>query len=117
MARSTDLEAEISELGERTKELQETADLPRSRLPGLFRAVRAAATNGEQPEKVEQAARLLGERLPDRVLLEPTIELLREVENVRGPFFAALEARAHAKDAWTVEKQALVLGSLDVASL
>ena len=108
MSRPPDLDALVLELEGRPRELPETASLPRSRLPGLFRAIVAA---GADDETVVRALRLLGERLPDRVLLEPTVELLREVEAVRGPLLAALEARGSARDAWTVEKQALILGA------
>ena len=68
-----DLETELAALAERTTKLDETADLPRSKMPALFRAARAE----EDPAKLALLGTKLGERLADRALLEPIVELAR----------------------------------------
>jgi hypothetical protein len=100
-----DLDHELAALAERTTKLDETSDLPRGKLPALFRAARAE----KDAAKLALVGTKLGERLADRALLEPIVELARDVEAVRAPLLAALEARAAAPDAWAVEKQAKLL--------
>lgn len=107
----TDLERELRALDERTTKLAETDDLPRSKLPALFRALRAAATVPEESGRLLEAAGKLGARLADRGLLESIAELARDVEALRAPLLAALQARAAAPDAWTIEKQARLLST------
>src|SRR5437763_8524362 len=102
MARASDLERELRALDERTAELGENDDLPRSKLPALFRAARAAADDPTESERLGELARKLGARLADRALLEPIVELAREVAALRAPLLAALEARASAPDAWAI---------------
>ena len=117
MAKTEDLESEIEELEARTRELAETASLPRSKHPGLFRALRSSLAIPERKASVERALTLLAARVPDRILLGPVVELLRAEESLRPSFFAALEARTRAQDAWTIERQLPAFGPVSLASL
>jgi hypothetical protein len=106
MAKPGDLSRELESLKERPRAFAETEDLPRGKLPGLFRAARAADAGAELLATLGDE---LGTRLPDRALLEPIVELARDVPAVSARLLAALEARGRDKDAWAIERQARVL--------
>jgi hypothetical protein len=112
-----ELDRALAALAERPRSLAETDETPRGREPALFRAARAVAADealapDERAAALERVARALGERLPDRPLVDPALELARDVAPIGEILSGAWRARGTAPDAWASEKMAGALAPL-----
>ncbi|HBP17802.1 MAG TPA: hypothetical protein DEA08_08415 [Planctomycetes bacterium] len=99
---SSELEAQLGRLAERSDELAEEGTLPRGALPALFRALVAAPA-----EEAVAALPALVERLADWPLLKPILELVNEQE-LGEPFLAAVQA-SDGRRGWCALAQAQAL--------
>jgi hypothetical protein len=108
MPKPTDLARELDALRERPREFAESEDPPRSKLPALFRAARAAAADAGETERLAELAREFAQRLTDALLLEPITELARDVPVVRDRILETLDTKSPAAR-FAVERQVALL--------